>query len=612
MTEAILRAPSVARMVSDRVAATPDAEAFRWPEAGPDGTETWRSMTWGEANVRVIELAAGLLAAGVQPEQRVIVYAATRLEWALADLAVNCAGAATTTVYPSSLPEDVLHIVTDSGAVVAIVEDETKAAVLRDLADRTPDLHTVVLMDGEPAGDREQSFATLAERGRALLADDPAAVQKAIDGTGPETLATLIYTSGTTGRPKGVRLVHDNWTYEAAGIERLGILRPDDLQYMWLPMSHSFAKVLMAAQLQIGFATAVDGRIDKIVENLAVVKPTFMAGAPRIFEKVHNRVAATVAAEGGAKAKIFAWAFGVGRRYSAAVREGRTPPASLKVAHALADRLVFAKIRDRFGGRIRVFISGSAALSRDVAEWFHAAGMFVAEGYGLTETSAATTVNLPGRFRFGTVGPALPGTELRIASDGEVLVRGPGVMRGYHGLPDATAETLDGDGWLHTGDVGELGEDGLLRITDRKKDLIKTTGGKYVAPQPIETAFPVICGLASQFIVHGDGRNYVTALVTLDPDALAQWAETNGVAERDPAALARRDDVRAVVAAGVQELNSGLNRWETVKDFRILDHDLTVESGELTPSLKLKRRFVEKRYRDVLDEMYEAGARSRL
>nr|ASV47126.1 AMP-dependent synthetase [uncultured bacterium] len=599
-------------MVTDRVAASPDAEAFRWPEAGPDGVETWRSMTWAEANVRITELAAGLLAAGLQPEQRVIVYAATRMEWALADLAVNCAGGATTTVYPSSLPEDVLHIVTDSEAVVAIVEDEVKAAVLRDLADRTPDLHTVVLMDGEGAGGREQSFAALAERGRALLAEDPAAVQKAIDGTGPETLATLIYTSGTTGRPKGVRLVNDNWTYEAAAIERLGILQPDDLQYMWLPMSHSFAKVLMAAQLQIGFATAVDGRIDKIVENLAVVKPTFMAGAPRIFEKVHNRVAATVEAEGGAKAKIFAWAFGVGRRHSAALREGRTPALSLRVSNALADRLVFAKIRDRFGGRIRVFVSGSAALNREVAEWFHAAGMFIAEGYGMTETSAATTVNLPGRFRFGTVGPAVPGTELRIAEDGEVLVRGPGIMRGYHGLPDATAETLDADGWLHTGDVGELGEDGLLRITDRKKDLIKTSGGKYVAPQPIETAFPSICGLASQFIVHGDGRNFVTALVTLDPDALAQWAEANGVDERDPAALARREDVRAVVAAGVQQLNSTLNRWETVKDFRILDHDLTVESGELTPSLKLKRRIVEKRYRDVLDEMYETNARPRL
>jgi long-chain acyl-CoA synthetase len=342
-----------------------------------------------------------------------------------------------------------------------------------------------------------------------------------------------------------------------------------------------------------------------------VVKPTFMAGAPRIFEKVHNRVIASVEAEGGVKAKLFAWAFAVGRKHAAAVREGRSPGAALSAQHALADKLVLTKLRARFGGRIRLFVSGSAPLSREVAEWFHAAGMLIVEGYGLTETSAGTTVNKPGAFKFGTVGTPMPGTEITIAADGEVLVKGPGVMRGYHGLPEVTAETLDAEGRLHTGDIGELDQDGFLRITDRKKDLIKTSGGKYVAPQPIEIAFPVLCGLASQFMVHGDGRNYVTALVTLDPDALAQWAETNNVAERDPAALARREDVRAVVAAAVKELNSGLNRWETIKDFRILERDLTVEDGELTPSLKLKRRVVEKRYRDVLDEMY-TGDRTEL
>jgi len=609
VTEAIRRAPSVARMVTDRVTASPDAEAFRWPVPGPGGAETWESMTWARTGERVTELAAGLLALGLRPEQRVIVFAPTRVEWVLADLAINSAAGATTTVYPSSLPEDVLHIVTDSEAVIAFVDDESKAAVLRELVG-TPDLHHVVLLDGTGDGsERELSLDGLAERGRALLAADPDAVTKVIDGIDPEDLATLIYTSGTTGRPKGVRLVQDNWTYEGAGIRELNFLRPDDLQYLWLPLSHSFGKVLLAAQLEIGFATAVDGRIDKIVENLAVVKPTFMAGAPRIFEKVHNRVIATVEAEGGIKAKLFAKAFETGRKYSAVVQQGGKPGLGLTVANAGADRLVLSKLRERFGGRIRVFVSGSAPLSRDVAEWFHAAGMLVVEGYGMTETSAGTTVNLPGAFKFGTVGRPFPGSELRIAADGELLVRGPGVMRGYHQLPEATAETLDAEGWLHTGDIGEVDADGYLRITDRKKDLIKTSGGKYVAPQPIEVAFPVLCGLASQFIVHGDGRNYVTALVTLDPDALAQWALSNSVAERDPAALARREDIRAVVAAAVDELNSGLNRWETVKDFRVLDHDLTVESGELTPSLKLKRRVVEKRYKDVLDEMYASGIR---
>ena len=611
MTEVIQRAPSVARMLADRVAATPKGEAFRWPVTGADGAETWESMTWARTGERVKELAAGLLALGLRPEQRVIVYAATRVEWVLADLAINTAGGATTTIYPSSQPEDVLHITSDSGAVIAFVEDESKAAVLRELADKTPDLGYVVLLDGVGSGtDRELSLDDLAERGRVLLADTPSAVDTAVAGIAPDHLATLIYTSGTTGRPKGVELTQDNWTYEGAAVDRLGILRPDDLQYLWLPLSHSFGKVLLAAQLQIGFASAVDGRIDKIVENLATVKPTFMAGAPRVFEKVHNRVIASVEAEGGIKATLFDRAFRIGRKWSAAQQQGRSPGLALTVAHAAADKVVLSKLRERFGGRIRLFVSGSAPLSREVAEWFHAAGMLIVEGYGMTESSAATTVNLPDRFKFGTVGPALPGTELRIADDGELLIRGPGVMRGYHGLPEATAETLDEDGWLHTGDIGELDADGFLRITDRKKDLIKTSGGKYVAPQPIEVAFPVICGLASQFVVHGDGRNYVTALVTLDPDALTLWAETKGLTERDPVELARRDDVRAAIAAGVKQLNARLNRWETIKDFRILERDLTVEAGELTPSLKLKRRVVETRYRAVLDEMYSTGERS--
>ena len=612
MTEAIQRAPSVARLLADRVAATPTGEAFRWPVIGADGTETWQSMTWARTGERVTELAAGLLALGLRPEQRVIVYSATRIEWVLADLAINTAAGATTTIYPSSQQDDVLHIVTDSGAVIAFAEDETKAAMLRELAGKTPDLACVVLLDGAAGGERELSLDDLAERGRALLAEDPGAVDTVVAGIAPDHLATLIYTSGTTGRPKGVELTQDNWTYEGAAVDRLGILRPDDLQYLWLPLSHSFGKVLVAAQLQVGFATAIDGRIGKIVENLASVKPTFMAGAPRIFEKVHNRVVASVQADGGIKAKMFDRAFQIGRKWSAAQQQGQKPGLALTVMHAGADKIVLSKLRERFGGRIRVFVSGSAALSRDVAEWFHAAGMLIVEGYGMTETSAATAVNLPDRFRFGTVGPPLPGTDLRIADDGELLVRGPGVMRGYHGLAEVTAESLDDDGWLHTGDIGEIDADGFLRITDRKKDMIKTSGGKFVAPQPIEVAFPVICGLASQFVVHGDGRNYVTALVTLDPDAVVHWAETNGVAERDPVALARRDDVHAVIAAGVKQLNSGLNRWETIKDFRILDHDLTVESGELTPSLKLKRRVVEQRYKTVLDDMYASNERSRV
>ncbi len=324
--------------------------------------------------------------------------------------------------------------------------------------------------------------------------------------------------------------MHDNWAYEGVAIEALDILRPSDVQYLWLPLSHVFGKVLLAAQWQIGFATAVDGNLDKIVENLAGVKPTFMAGAPRIFEKVRAKVTLTAQGEGGLKAKIFDWAFG--RRAQGVPRPaGRTAPSGCctRRSSAVADKLVFSKIRDRLGGRIRFFVSGSAALSKEVAEWFDAAGMNLIEGYGLTESSAASCVNLPNDKRIGTVGPPLPGTEVIIAADGEILVRGRGVMRGYHNSHEATEDVLAADGWFHTGDIGEL-VDGYLRITDRKKDLIKTSGGKYVAPQKIEVIFKAVCPYVSHIVVHGDGRKFVSALITLDEEAIVEWAGNNGVA----------------------------------------------------------------------------------
>jgi len=597
-------------MVRDRVAATPDREAFRYPRPGAAG---WQSLTWGETGDRVQAIAAGLLALGLRPEDRVGLASGTRLEWVLADFGILCAGGATTTVYPASNAEDMGYILADSGCRFAFAEDATQLAKLRSVRDQLPGLAQVILIEGAaPAGEDGAwviGLDELTRRGREHLAEHPAAVADAVDAIGRESLATLIYTSGTTGRPKGVRLVHDCWTYEGAAIDELGILGPDDLQYLWLPLSHSFGKVLLAAQLAIGFATAVDGRVDKIVDNLGEVRPTFMAGAPRIFEKVHARVTGLVEEEGGVRLRIFRWAFGVGRQVSRLRQEQRAVPALLRARYALADRLVFGKIRARFGGRLRYFVSGSAALSRDVAEWFDAAGLLILEGYGLTESSAATFVNRPEDSRFGTAGLPLPGVEVRLAEDGEVLLRGPGVMRGYHGLPQQTAEALDADGWLHTGDVGELTASGHLSITDRKKDLIKTSGGKYVAPQPIEVMFAAFCPLASHIVVHGDGRNFCTALITLDPDELAGWARGHGLDGTDYTELARRDEIRAAVEAGVKALNQRLNRWETIKDFRVLDHDLTVEAGELTPSMKVKRRVVESHYAALLDEMYAVPAR---
>jgi long-chain acyl-CoA synthetase len=602
-TLVINRAPSVARLFVDRVAATPDREAFRRPVGAG-----WVSMTWRETGEQVKEWAAGLLALGIQPEQRVAIISNTRVEWILADCAVICAGAATTTVYPTTPAPDVAYIVRDSGSKIAFAEDDEQVAKLREHRAELPELDKVVTFDGNPDGDWVIGVDALAKLGRGLLEANPTAVDDAIAAVSPESLATLIYTSGTTGRPKGVRLTHDCWTYEGAAIQQLDILHEDDVQYLWLPLSHSFGKVLEAAQLAIGFSSAVDGRIPNLIENLAVVKPTFMAAAPRIFEKVHARVVTTVEEEGGVKLTIFNWAVGVGRQVSTLEQEGRSPSGLLAAKRRVADKLVFAKLRDRFGGNLRFLISGSAPLSRDIAEWFHGAGIVIAEGYGLTETSAGTFVNRPPMVRFGTVGPPMPGTEVRIAEDGEVLLRGPGNMRGYHNMPEETAATLDADGWLHTGDIGELDEDGYLRITDRKKDLIKTSGGKYVAPQNIETQFKAVCPYVSHMVVHGDGRNYCTALIAVDPEAIVPWAEQHGLGDLGYAELVSRPELREMLAQHVKELNASLPRWETIKEFAVLPADLTIEAGELTPSLKMKRRVVEQKYRQLLDGMY-AGQR---
>ena len=585
-------------MFLDRVARTPDREAYRRPVG--DG---WESTTWGQTGERVQDLAAGLLDLGVKPEERVALISSTRVDWALADFAILCAGAATTTVYPTTNPEDVTYILADSGAVVAFAEDDDQIAKLRAHRAELPGLRAVVTFDGTPDGDWVISLDDLAARGRKRLADEADLVTRTVDAIKPDHLATLIYTSGTTGKPKGVRLSQDCWVYEGVAVDSEGLLTEDDVQYLWLPLSHSFGKVLLAAQVATGSAAAVDGRVDKIIDNLAVVSPTFMAAAPRIFEKVRGRVVTMAEDEGGPKLKIFTWAMGVGREVSRLQRAGQQPGAVLRAKHGVADKLVFSKLRARFGGKLRFLVSGSAALSPDVAEFFHAAGILILEGYGLTETSAGTFVNRPTNYRLGTVGLAFPGTEVRIADDGEMLLRGPGVMQGYHGLPEQTAEALEPDGWLHTGDIGELDGEGFLRITDRKKDLIKTSGGKYVAPQAIETLFKGSCALASQIVVHGDGRNYITALVTLDVDALNAWAAHRNVTA-DYAELTRNPDVQAEVSTAIDGVNAQLNRWETVKTFRILDRDLTIEDGEITPSMKVKRKVVEQRYSAVIAEMY--------
>jgi long-chain acyl-CoA synthetase len=594
-------AKTVAELFFSRVAATPDREAFSRPKS--DGT--WEWLTWKEVADRVTAIAGGLRALGIVNEDRCAIASGTRLEWILIDLGVLCAGAATTTIYPSSTADESAFILADSASKIAFAENAEQLAKIVEKRSELPSLRHVIAIDRVlRSDDFVLTLDELEKKGREWNAAHEGELARNARSLSPSSLATLIYTSGTTGVPKGVELTHDNWIYEGEGIQALGILKEDDLQFLWLPLAHSFGKVLEVAQLEIGFATAVDGRVDKIVENLGTVRPTFVAAVPRIFEKVHSRIVSGVQEEGGLKLRIFEWAFGVGHRYSAAVQRGEAPGAWLSMQRAIADRLVFSKIRARFGGRLKFFVSGSAPLARDLAEFFHAAGILILEGYGLTESSAASFVNLPERYRFGTVGPALPGTEVKIAGDGEVLIRGRGIMRGYHGLPDATAEALD-DRWLKTGDIGEI-EDGFLKITDRKKDLIKTAGGKYVAPQMIEGKIKAACPYVSQVVVHGDRRKYVSALVSFDPDALAKWGEQSGLSG-DYAALAARPEAHALLEPYIARVNATLPSYATVKKFAVLPADLTLEEGDLTSSLKVKRKAVEKKYAALLDRLYAGG-----
>jgi long-chain acyl-CoA synthetase len=590
---------SIPDMFLKRVSATPDRPAFAYPAADDSGP-VW--LTWAQVGERATAVAAGLRGLGVGAEDRVAILAGTRLDWVIADLGVMCAGAATTTVYPTTEAADAAFIVGDSAAKVVIAEDPVQAAKVAGAG--LPKLAYVVLIDGaaDPEATPPQvTFADLEARGAAALAAEPGLIEEVVAAIGPDDLATVIYTSGTTGRPKGVELLHGGWCWAAVAQSDLGLLVPEDLQYLWLPLSHSFGKSLLCGVLHVGLPTYVDGRVDKLIDNLAVVRPTIMCAPPRVYEKVYNRVVITAQEAGGLKARIFSWAVRTGKKQVA-----RGKPGS-GVGYAIAHRLVFAKLHARLGGRIRVLVAGAAAISVPLGEFFAAAGLPISEGYGLTETSGGVFVNRPGAVRIGTCGTALGDVECRIAADGEILVRGAPVLRGYHNLPEETAAAFTEDGFFRTGDIGELSPDGYLTITDRKKDLVKTSGGKYIAPSYVEGMVKALCPYVSQAVVIGQDRNFCTMLVSLDPDAVAGWAAGGPLQGKPYTEIVTSAAARALIGDYIDQLNAKLNRWETIKNFAILPRDLTIEDGELTPSLKIKRRSTEANFATEITKMYEGS-----
>ncbi|MEM7481990.1 MAG: long-chain fatty acid--CoA ligase [Acidobacteriota bacterium] len=596
---------SVVEMFHHRISTSPDSDAMYGRRGGE-----WYTLTWRDVGDRARQISCGLRSLGVEKSQRCAILSMTRPEWVTVDMAILCAGGATTTIYPSNTPEECAYILGDSEAVVVFAENAEQAAKLVEVRGEVPAVKAVVVIEGAvPGGTADDGWLLtlddLAARGAAWESANPGAYEEVADSVQSDDLATLIYTSGTTGKPKGVMLTHDNWVFEAGAIEEIGVLSPTDKHYLFLPLAHSFAKVLEVASVRIGVPTAVDGSIDDLVDNLAVARPTVMAAVPRVFEKVYNKVVSGAREAGGLKYKIFLWSLEVGKEVSRLRQAGKDASGLLAFKHKVADKLVFSKLKDRFGGRIRFFVSGGAPLAREIAEFFHAADILVLEGYGLTESSAASFVNRPEQYKFGTVGLPVPGAAVEIAEDGEILIRGRGVMKGYYNRPEDTAEALDSQGRLYTGDVGFVDEDGFLKITDRKKDIIVTAGGKNIAPQNVENQLKASCNYISQVVMLGDKRPFCIALITINEETVGKWASDQGIAFSDYADLASKAQVHDLIWDAVQAVNGDLASYETIKKIHLLPADFSQETGELTPKMSIKRKVVETRNQDVLERMYE-------
>jgi long-chain acyl-CoA synthetase len=556
---------------------------------------------------RVRALALGLVEDGVRPGDRVALLSGTRPEWVEVDLAILAAGGVTIPVYPSLLADECGYILTNAGADRIVVEDAKQRAKVEQVArdgfeldgvrGAVP-LRTIVTIGADGPG----TLGDLLARGRAARGRGDAEIDRRMNALDRDTLATIVYTSGTTGPPKGVPQTHGNHLATVEAALRIGMLGPADTDFLFLPLAHSFARLIEYLGIAAGTTTVFARSIDTLIEDLPATRPHVMPAVPRVYEKVYARVQANREQGSPIARAVFDAAVAVGRQRSAYAEAGRPVPLWLQAADAVAHQLVFSRIHAVLGGNVRFLMSGGAPLARDIAEFFHAVGLPIYEGYGLTETTPALTVNHPARYRIGTVGSVLDCCEIRIADDGEILARGANVACGYYERPDATAEAWDAEGWFHTGDIGELDPHGFLRITDRKKDLLKTSGGKYVAPQKVENLLKVQPHV-SQAVLIGDNRKYCAALVTLDVPAVEAWARERRL-EIPAAELATHPEVQKLIESEVAAVNRHLASWESIKYVRILPGDFSTETGELTPSFKVKRKVVAARYADVIESMY--------
>ncbi len=554
----------------------------------------WVDVSYPELGEIAKEVSLGLQELGIDRGDKVGILANTRPEWTYADFGILAAGATVVPIYQTNSPEECHYVLEHSESVAVILEDQAQLDKIRKVRDELPKLRHVISM--EPLeGDDVMSLDELREKGQGRSDDD---YRQRIASVVGSDVATYIYTSGTTGPPKGCVIDHQNWRDMLDMVQTQNVLMENEVAYLFLPLAHAFARLIQLGSIDVG-ATIVYWERDsqKIIPNLMEVKPTYFPSVPRMFEKIYS-MAISAAPD---KAEL-EQAVKLGMKVRTMQAHGETVPPELQAAFDKADAALYQNVRNIFGGQIKQAVTGAAPIAKEILEFFYACGVIVLEGWGMTETSTAATCNLPEDFRFGSVGKPFPGVEVKIADDGEILVRGANIFRGYYKNPDATKETIV-DGWLHTGDIGTIDEDGFLYITGRKKDIIITAGGKNITPANLENGLKQNQYI-SQAVVHGDRRPFLSALVTLDPEEIVPWAKKQGIEDTDMASLARNEKVRALVQEAVDAVNAKVARVEEVKKFTILPHDLTQETGELTPTLKVKRNVVNEKYAGELDAMY--------
>jgi long-chain acyl-CoA synthetase len=597
-----MAADTLARAFWSRVERSADRPAQQFKRGGG-----WQTLTWRDVGDVVRELALGLIALGRERGDAVALLATSRAEWVQADFAIFSAGCVTIPIYPSYPPDLIAYIVNDSGARTLLVEDPVQLAKALEVRAKMSGLEQIVVIQGYERPERPEAIYPWealrrlgrdhAERHKATLADRVASITS-------DDVASIVYTSGTTGPPKGVVQTHGNHVAALEACVKATAIADGEVHLLFLPLAHAFARMESFLGVFQGLTTAFAENLDTVGDNLREVRPHFIMSVPRVYEKVYAKILAGVAAGSPVKQRIFQWALGVGRQVSRRQQRREPIPAPLRLQHRLAHRLVFTKLHAALGGRLRFAVSGGAPLSREIAEFFHAAGILILEGYGLTETCPVLTFNRIDNYRFGSVGQALPGIEVAIAPDGEILARGPNIAtRGYFKQPEATREVFEPSGWFHTGDIGRMDEDGFVYITDRKKDLIVTAGGMNIAPQNIENALKAD-PFVSQAMVYGDRRPYPVALITVNPDELDKFARAEGILASDPDGLCRHPAVVARVSRTVEDRNAALPAYARIKRFAILPADFSQENGQLTPTLKVKRRVIAEQYRDVLDSLY--------